>query len=335
MLTKASKSPSKLGAQESFTLRYIEPGEYPLWDALVQSSPQGSVFGRSWWLNAVGNVRVLALFSRSEMIAGIPLYFETHFGIPVCTMPKLTQTWGIIMPPLEGKRVTATARETKILRAFAIALSRYKLFFQAFHPSLSNWLPFYWSGFRQTTRFTYVIDDLTDLNRVWNGISDKTRCEITKAQRAGLTVVPCAIEDVHRCECQSFLRQGRRPSHSESLLNGIHDSAKENDSGACFAVVDQKGTVHSACLLVWDRHRAYYLVGGAVSGLRTSGANSLGVWSAIQFVAQRSRAFDFAGSVIQSIEHFNRNFGAKQVPYNYVIKVPTLVQSCLQFAGKL
>src|SRR5689334_24058521 len=56
--------------------------------------------------------------------------------------------------------------DLKILRAFATQLSRYKLFFQAFHPSSSNWLPFYWSGFRQTTRYTYVIEDLTDLNRV-------------------------------------------------------------------------------------------------------------------------------------------------------------------------
>jgi len=250
-------------------------------------------------------------------------------------MPKLTRTWGVVMRPLEGKTVAAAARETKILRTFAVELSQYRLFFQAFHPGLSNWLPFYWSGFRQTTRFTYVLDDLTDLSRVWHGMSESARGQVRKAERAGFTVVPCGIEEVYGCEFQSFQRQGRRPSHSESLLRNIHDSAKENDSGACFAVVDQAGTVHSARLLVWDSHLAYNLVAGMVSELRKSGANSLGTWDAIQFVAQRSRAFDFAGSIIESIEQFNRNFGAKQVPYNYVMKAPTLVHACLQFAGKL
>src|SRR5262249_48660623 len=154
-------------------------------------------------------------------------------------------------------------------------------------------------------RFTYVLDDLTDLSRVWHGMSDSARGQVKKAQKAGLRVVPCGTEEVYRCECQSFLRQGRRLSHSESLLRSIYQSAKENDSGACFAVVDREGTAYAARLLVWDRHRAYSLVCGADSELRNSGANSLGVWDAIQFVAQRSPAFDFAGSVIESIERFN------------------------------
>jgi hypothetical protein len=286
-------------------------------------------------LSAVGDVSVLACFSGNQIIAGIPLYFERHLGIRVCTMPKLTRTWGIVMRPLEGKISAAAARETKILRIFAVELSRYSIFFQAFHPSLSNWLPFYWSGFRQTTRFTYVIDDLSDLSRAWQEMSESARGQVRKAERAGLSAVPCGIEEVYRCECESFLRQGRRPSHSESLLRRVHNSAKENDSAACFAVVDREGMVYSARLLVWDKNRAYNLVAGADTGLRGSGANSLGVWKAIQFVAQRTRGFDFAGSVIESIARFNRNFGAKQVPYNYVIKAPTLAHACLQFAGKL
>lgn len=335
MLTKSANAPSRLKTQETFTLRYLEPSEYALWDALVDISPQGSVFCRSWWLNTVGDVRVLACFSGNQIIAGIPLYVEKHFGIPVCTMPKLTRAWGVIMRPLDGKTVSASSRETKILRAFAVELSQYTLFFQAFHPCLSNWLPFYWSGFRQTTRFTYVLDDLSDLSRVWQGMSESTRRQIRKAEKAGLTVVQCGIDEVYRCECQSFLRQGRKPTHSESLLSSLYDSAKANNSGACFAVVDRKETVYAARFLVWDKNRAYYLVAGADSELRASGANSLGMWSAIQFAAQRSCAFDFAGSVIESIARFNRSFGAKQVAYNYVIKAPSLVHCGLQLAGKL
>jgi len=334
-LTKSLKAPLKCNAQETFTLRYLEPSEYPLWDALVDVSPQGSIFCRSWWLTAVGDVRVLACFSGNEIIAGIPLYFERHFGIPVCTMPKLTQTWGVVIQPLEGKTHAAAVRETRILRAFAAQLARYKLFFQAFHPSLTNWLPFYWSGFRQTTRFTNVLDDLSDMDRVWQGMSESTRRKIKKGERAGLNVVPCGIEEVYKCECQSFLHQGTRPSHSESLLRNLYGSAKDNDSGACFAVVDREGTTCSAWFLVWDRNRAYDLVGGIDRELKNHGANAFGRWDAIRFIAPRSRVFDFAGSVVEGIERFNRSFGAKQVPYNYLMKAPTLVNCCLQFAGKL
>jgi len=335
MATRTVNARSKRQTEQAFTLRCLEPSEYPLWDALVDVSPQGSVFCRSWWLSAVGDIRVLACFSGDQIIAGIPLYFERHFGIPVCTMPKLTQTWGIVIQPLNENAVVAAARETKILRAFASRLSRYSVFVQAFHPNLSNWLPFYWSGFLQTTRFTYVLDDLADLDGVWQGISDGARGSIRKAQNAGLTVVPCGIEEVYRCECLRYGRQGRTPSHNESLLKRIYRAAQEHDSGACFAVVDPGGTVHSALLLVWDRNRAYYLVAGIDNELKKSGANSMGVWEAIQFAARRSRAFDFAGSVIEGVERFNRSFGAKQVAYNYVTKIPPLARCYLQLRGKL
>lgn len=335
MLTKLPKPPSKLNAHEDLVLRYLEPSEYPIWDALVDTSPQGSLFCRSWWLNAVGDVRVLGCFSGRELAAGIPLYFRRHFGIPVCTMPKLTRAWGVIMRPLKGKTVVSAARETKILQAFAVHLARYRFFFQTFHPNLSNWLPFYWSGFRQTTRFTYVLDDLADLGQIWHGISHGVRGDIRKAERAGLSIVPCSVEELYRCECLSYLRHGMKPSHSESFLRSINDCAEKNECGACFAVVDREGRVHSARLLVWDKIRAYNLVAGVDSRLRGSGANSFGVWSAIQFVAQRSRTFDFMGSIVEGIAHFNLHFGAKQVPYSYVTRAPFLAQCCLQYAGML
>src|SRR5215471_21852385 len=136
MLTKAQEVRSfPKPSEEAFNLRFLETYEYPLWDALVDVSPQGSVFCQSWWLEAVGNVRVLACFSGDEVVAGIPLWQEKRFGIRVCMMPKLTQTWGVVMRPFEGKPVTVAARETRLLRAFAAQLSRETLFFQAFHPS--------------------------------------------------------------------------------------------------------------------------------------------------------------------------------------------------------
>jgi len=336
MLTKAQEvqllaKPS----EEAFNLRFLEKDEYPLWDALVDVSPQGSVFCQSWWLEAVGNVRVLACFSGDEVVAGIPLWQEKRFGIPVCMMPKLTQTWGVVMRPFEGKPVTVAARETRLLRAFATRLAQHALFFQAFHPSLPNWLPFYWSGFRQTTRFTYVLDDLSDLSRIWREMSTSTRGQITKAEKAGYALVPCGIEEVYRCESLSYSRHGKVAPHSESFLRNIYQAAQEHKSGACFAVVDEQGEAHSAWLLVWDRQRTHGLAGGADDDARSSGAHSLGVWRAIEFASVRSQGFDFTGSVVEGIERFNRNFGAKQVAYNLIMKAPTLVQCGLQLAGKL
>ncbi len=321
--------------QETGSFRYLEPDEYPVWDALVVQSPQRSVFCRSWWLQAVGDVRVLGYFDGKDLVAGIPLYFERRYGIQVCTLPRLTQVLGPVMRPISGKPVTITARENKTLRAFAGVLSGFRLFFQAFHPSVTNWLPFYWAGFRQTTRYTHVVEGLSDLQRVWDAMSTATRGQIQKAQRAGFEFVPCGIEDVFRCEHASYIRHGSRPTHTESVLKAIHQAAMRNDCAACFGMADRSGKLHCAWLLVWDGTRTYQLAGGIAGDTRSAGANSLGVWRAIQFAAERTLTYDFVGSMMEGVGRFNRGFGARQLPYSFIVKVPPPLHCCLQLAGKL
>ena len=48
---------------------------------------------------------------------------------------------------------------------------------------------------------------------------------------------------------------------------------------------------------------------------RNSGATSLVMWQAIQFVATVSQVFDFEGSMIEPVERLFRGFVAFQTPY--------------------
>ena len=68
----------------------------------------------------------------------------------------------------------------------------------------------------------------------------------------------------------------------------------------------------------------------ADSSLRSSGATSLMVWHLIRFTAERSAIFDFDGSVLQPVERFFRGFGAKQVPYHWIMKFPFWLRAYLR-----
>ena len=317
-------------------LHYLEADERANWDALVEISPQGSLFCKSWWLEALGGeIRILGYYESGRLIAGIPLYFERRMGVKVCRMPQLTQTWGVVIEPLPGKRVNAAAHEMKILGTFARRLAEERAFIQSFHPSNQNWLPFYWNGFTQTTRFTYVIDDLQDLGRVWDGLEQNSRTKIRKAQRLGLGVKKCGPEAVFNASLQSFERQNKHHPYTREQLERLFDSARENDAGECFAAVDPEGGVHDAVLLVWDSKRTYFLAGGGDSNLRNSGGGSLLVWHCLQFAASRSRIFDFEGSMLEPVESFFRSFGATQVAYNRIMKFPAWLRAGLCLAGKM
>jgi hypothetical protein len=315
-------------------LRYLSPEEHVLWDALVDESPQGNVFCRSWWLCALpGDVRVLAYFRGGHLIAGIPLYFERRLGVMLCRMPKLVHTWGVVMERLEGKRATVISREMEILTVFAEELANQRCFVQAFHPTLTNWLPFYWRDFRQQTRFGYVFEDVTSLDRIWEQMECNVRRNIRKARRKGLTIVPCASGVEAMVAEKTFKKQGKPMPYSEGYLNQLCSAAKAQSAGECFAAIDREGRAHAAAFVVWDRKRAYFLASGTDPELRASGAESLLTWHLLQFCADRTQTFDFAGSVVQRIETFERGFGASLVPYNRILKLPRPLQACCALMG--
>jgi hypothetical protein len=321
--------------EHSEGLRYLSGEQHRLWDDLVEASPQGSLFCRSWWLNlSAPDARVLGYFDRGRLMAGIPLFFKKRLGVKCCTMPRLTQTWGVVIEPIEGNRVHQITRQMEILTIFARHLAREQVFLQRFHPAIANFLPFQWLGFRQVSRVTYVIEHLCDLDRVWAEMRENQRREIRKAEKRGIVVGPCTPEVVAQNLAKTYTRQGLQTPMEAGLLRRIHDAAQENGAGNCFAARDLYGRVHAAAMLVWDRKRAYYLAGGGDSALRTSGATALLLWRMMQFGSGRSAVFDFEGSQIPAVERFFRAFGASQVWYQEISKMPRWLRAGLVLAGK-
>ncbi|MBU4277673.1 MAG: GNAT family N-acetyltransferase [Proteobacteria bacterium] len=308
-------------------VRFLTPEEMPLWDELVKASVQGSVFCYSWWLQATcGEPKVLGLFKGDRLEAGIPVFIKKRWFITACLMPKLTQTWGVIMAPMPGKKVTRASRQTAICQAFARKLRRYPIFQQTFSPRFQTWLPFYWQGYKEKGGVTYVLDDLTDPERILADMHQNTRNLIKKAQNQNIQVAPCGIDDLLEMSRKSFERQGDQLHYPEKILRAIHEQACAREAGACFAARDQDGRMHGAAFLVWDHHRAYYLVGGGDPGLRSSGASSLLLWHMILFAAQRSQVFDFEGSMVPGIEHSFRSFGARQEHLHLIYRLPLLAE---------
>jgi hypothetical protein len=223
----------------------------------------------------------------------------------------------------------------RILQEFANYLRRYKFFFQAFHPSLQNWLPFYWSGFCQTSRFTYVLDAIGDLGQVWKGMKSELRTKIRKAEKDGRIVGLGTPEQVFDSMKKSFARQGLRMPVSRQYLVQLAKAAVENGAGICLNVVDGAGEVQAATFIAWDEHRAYYVAGGMDMDGRSSGAGPLMLWHSICFAALRTPAFDFMGSILEPVSRYNATFGATQVPYSQVYKFPLAARVYLSARGKL
>ena len=123
----------------------------------------------------------------------------------------------------------------------------------------------------------------------------------------------------------TFERQNIVASYSECILRKLIKIAVSRNQCQWFIAQDEKEKNHAGVLIVWDETSAYYLLGGSNPDLRNSGAMSLCMWEAIKFASTITKKFDFEGSMIESIEHFFRAFGAVQKPYFHITKTPSYV----------
>ncbi len=317
-------------------LRILDQTEYEAWDALVDSSPQGSVFCRSWWLKASQRqARILGLFDGGRLVAGIPLYYERRLGVRFCTMPPLASTWGVVVEPLKGRSASRLSRETDILTHFAGALQKELFFYQRFHPNLTNWLAFHWNGFKQTSRATYVLTDLKDEQRLWDNMSPQTQDRIHEANRTGIIIEECSVNVLLDITERTFASRKSHLSFITKHAGSIYSAARANNSGACLAARDAHGRVRAAILLVWDKKRAYYLAGASYPDSRDGGSLSALLWRGIRHVSDRSEIFDFQNAATEPEEELCRNFGATQMPYNEIRKMPVPIAMYLLMARKM
>ena len=81
-----------------------------------------------------------------------------------------------------------------------------------------NWLPFYWKGFVQHTMYTYVIQDISDLNEVFSNFKSTVRNKIRKAEQLVKVEISEDIEAFYRLEKMTFNRQNLSVGHSLDTL---------------------------------------------------------------------------------------------------------------------
>jgi hypothetical protein len=297
-------------------------------DAIAHAN---SVFEQPWWLEAVapGAWDATVVRRGDDVVARLPYVRRTVAGMTAMVQPPLTQTLGPWLAPSEGKYPRRLETEKKLLGQLIEQLPPHHFFRQAFSPALTNWLPFYWAGFDATVRYTYRLEDLTDLDRVRADFQEHVRRGIRKAQAAVEVRDDFPLEELIRLDRRTYARQGVRPAVSADVIRRLDAACADRGARQILGAVDAEGRTHAALYVVWDDQTFYALLNAREPELQAFGANTLLYWEAIQRAAQVSQAFDFEGSMIEPIEHFVRGFGGRQTPYFVVWKAGLRARSAL------
>ena len=291
--------------------------------ALCKEEYTLSIFQQDWWLDAVcgeENWNVVLSEKDGQIEGALPYYFQRSGRKLRILTPQLTQSIGVWIKgsrsPRYEKQLT---HEMNILEDLISQMERLPLLTCQIqnNTKLTNWLPFYWKSFSQTTYYSYRIEDISDMEKVRSEFADMKKKNIRKALREKIQVrFDLPADNFYENHILTLEKQKYSISYSYELFKRIYKAVYEHGAGRTLYAVDESGNLHGALFVVWDKESAYDLISTFDPDYRGSGATTLLVYEIMKYLSQAGiQAFDFEGSMIPGVEDSFRHFGAKQTPY--------------------
>lgn len=275
-----------------------------------------NIFEQPWWLNSVANNcwDEVIVQDGDTVIGRLPVCYNQNRK--KIEMPLLTQTCGVWLKIDSALSYNEQSNQIKsIIDSLLEQIPSSLSVNVALDSSLTYFLPFYWKGFSVRPRISYRINDLTDLDQVYQNFAKNIKRDIKSADKKVIIVEDTSVDILMDIMNKTFAAQGRRYPIPRYIIENIIRESEKHDAGKMFYAIDAENNVHACSYFVYDQNVFYYLIGGKNSDFKNSNAQTLILWKAIQYAATVSKVFDFEGSMVEGIETFFRRFGGSPVVY--------------------
>ncbi|MDE5639783.1 MAG: GNAT family N-acetyltransferase, partial [Odoribacter sp.] len=286
------------------------------------------LYSKSWWLDAVcepDNWNVWLYDNNGIIQAAMPYYFTVKNNRKYITKAPLTQNNGIIFAYPEGSKNVAMAMlEEKVIDAACQFIQSLNLdvYEQQYQFSFINWLPFFWNYYTAVVRYTYVLEDTSDLGAIWEGINSKRRSVVKKGQRnSKYSDSKLGIETFYKEHEKIYTKQGLKCPFSYEMWVRIANACAEHNTGKFSCRLAEDGNVAAVSFVAWDERTLYKLMGGPIPDYAKLDAYSALTWDEIELAHELGVSYDFEGSVIKRISKSFREYGAEPKPYFRIRKV--------------
>lgn len=323
------------------TVRVLDADEWPRWDAFVSAHPQGTLFQTTAWLSRLeGELSILALEGPEEgrLIGGLALLRNRRFWVAGYHPPTLTPYMGPLVTPGESDKedVGRNAYQQGVQLLLA-ALPRAGHVDFLLHPEQTNILPYLWNGFSVELGYTNFIEGSVEdfLQRMSYGHRKRLR-RLQRMQEAG-QVELVELQDPR--ELFGLLEATMRTKHFRYDIEAIRRLFTPDCYQQTWKAVkvQAEGQPLACALSAFDAHTCYSLVGGVSRTGNSDLANShlLCFDYMIRHALESGRRFDFCGSSLPGVDHFNRRYGGRLMPRIRVLKSRSPLMSLLRIGKQL
>lgn len=308
-----------------------------IYQEICRSGAQDHLTSQDWWIDSLvhesSDWDAVVLMKNGCPYAAMPYVKRKVYGLEMISMPDLTQAFKVWVNEKNEANFSSKEEGDVLRELFSMLPSKMPVSLNL-HYSHKNLLPLHWIGFSENRRYTYLIDDVSDIEMVLKNFQSNMRNKINKAKKIVTAKLDNSRpEDFYRINTMTFSRQGLRIPYSyETFLR--HDYAlAEKKQRQIFYAIDDSNSIHSALYLTWDSRSAFVHMVGEDPILRNSGAGIYLIFEAIKFTSKELglKIFDFEGSMIESVEKVRRACGGIQHSYSNV-KRQTRLYALASFA---
>jgi len=257
---------------------------------------------------------------KGQLIGVLVYHIRRHRGFTIILMPTMTAYNGIyIFYPHGTKEHSKVSYQNKLTELLISRLPKCSMYFQQFHPSYQNWLTLYWKGYKQTTRYTYVMDKTIGEPTLRKNLKGNLRRSFKYVEEA------CVIEDIGFEDFwpnleKSFLQRNREVPYNYQLLKNVFKAFEGTDQFIVKACRHKEtNELISGVVLASDKITTYYISSFYLPNAKPSGSLGYVFWNSI--FASDTTICDFEGSMFKEVEFFLRSFGGQLTPHYKIWKI--------------
>ena len=306
-------------------LQYLMVADYPLWDTFLDTSPQSTIYGKSWYLQTLQcPFQILVVRGNQQILAGLVLTKNVRNQY---ANPLLGKYLGVYYANFSGTAYNQETNRRKITNLLLTAITKLPSFNYFFHPQFTTYFPFYLKNFESRLRYSYWINlkDQTFETIVAN-FHSKLRSEIKFAQQQTYQITQDISIDTFVAICQqTFLQKGAKFPFSKAFLAAYCQQLLATKTLQLNGIKDKKGRVMAVVGILVTPKTSTLILSGIDKKIIQRGVNEWLIAHCIQRAKNKSDFFDFEGSMIPAIESFYRKFGGEYTPYLNIYKNSTWV----------
>lgn len=169
-------------------------------------------------------------------------------------------------------------------------------------------------GYKFVTRRTYLLNDLSDLEKVLAGFSKNKRKKLEK-NTLTYSVEDIELEEFYRFHQLTQMQKKQKMSYTRETLLVMAEKAAERDCLRVIGIRNADSELLAAAVMVWDKEYAYQLLNTFDHDYPDSGARELLTLEVIKQARKLGLKLDFVFH-----KDYLKHYGAKKTTYYSVHK---------------